>query len=110
MDFVGVMALRVSKAESISHLRVVRRKSCIISIQGDTSLVVLIGGVVRDLDWTKQVPVKKSHKSETQSDFPGCLKKRRFSPANLCVRNFPRASPGWEDPPPLPPAQITIEL
>ena len=79
-------------------------------IQGDASLVVLIVGVVRDLDWTKEVLVKKSHKSETHSDFPGCLKKRRFSPANLCVRNFPRASPGWEVPPPLPPAQITIEL
>ena len=75
-----------------------------------TSLVVLIGGVVRDLDWTIEVLVKKPHKSETHSDFPGCLKKRRFSPANLCVRNFPRASPGWEVPPPLPPAQITIEL
>ena len=79
-------------------------------LQGDASLVVLIGGVVRDLDWTIEVLVKKSHKSETHSDFPGCLKKRRFSPANLCVRNFPRASPGWEVPPPLPPAQITIEL
>ena len=80
------------------------------TVQGDTSLVSLIGGVVRDLDWTIEVLVKKSHKSETHSDFPGCLKKRRFSPANLYVRNFPRASPGWEDPPPLPPAQITIEL
>ena len=79
-------------------------------VQGDASLVVLIGGVVRDLDWTIEVLAKKSHKSETHSDFPGCLKKRRFSPANLCVRNFPRASPGWEVPPPLPPAQITIEL
>ena len=79
-------------------------------LQGDASLVVLIGGVVRDLDWTKEVLVKKSHTSETHSDFPGCLKKCRFSPANLCEGNFPRASPGWEVPPPLPPAQITIEL
>ena len=79
-------------------------------VQGDRQITTLTGGVVRDLDWTKAVLVKKSHKSETHSDFPGCLKKRRFSPANLCVRNFPRASPGWEVPPPLPPAQITIEL
>ena len=79
-------------------------------LQGDTQIPTLTGGVVRDLDWTIEVLVKKSHKSETHSDFPGCLKKRRFSPANLCVRNFPRASPGWEIPPPLPPAQITIEL
>ena len=56
----------------------------ILSIQGDTQIPTLTGGVVRDLDWTKAVLVKKSHKSETHSDFPGCLKKRRFSPANLC--------------------------
>ena len=82
-------------------------------IQGDRQINTLTGGVVRDLDWTKAVLVKKSHKSETHSDFPGCLKKRRFSPANLCVRNFPRASPGWEDPPPLPPDHnraVTFDL
>ena len=85
------------------------------TVQGDTQITTLKGGVVKDLDRTKEVLVKKSHKSETHSDFPGCLKKRRFSPANLCVRAFPRASPGWEcsDPPPLPPdpnPAVTFDL
>ena len=106
------------KHGSITHTTVIQVPCFIFAdfdtllhiLQGDRQITTLTGGVVRDLDWTKAVLVKKSHKSETHSDFPGCLKKRRFSPANLCVRNFPRASPGWEVPPPLPPAQITIEL
>ena len=55
-------------------------------IQGDASLVVLIGGVVRDLDWTIEVLVKKSHKSETHSDFPGCLKNADFPQPSVCEK------------------------
>ena len=55
----------------------------IYTSEGDASLVVL------------ETPIFKGTPHQTKGlfhnrDFPGCLKKRRFPPANLCVR----ASPG----------------
>ena len=52
-------------------------------------LYTLTGGVVRDLDWTKEVIVKKSHKSENTFRFSGVFKKTPIFPSQSVCEKLP---------------------
>jgi hypothetical protein len=59
-------------------------------VQGDTSLVVLIGGVVRDLDWTIEVLVKKNRTNQKHTDrFSGLFKKTPIFPSQSVCEKLP---------------------
>ena len=63
-----------------------------IQVTGDTSIPTLTGGVVRDLDWTKAVLVKKSHNQKHYINtfrFSGVFKKTPIFPSQSLCEKLP---------------------